>query len=398
MLDATAATPAARLDATRVPLTTFLSQNAVRLDRTVAALQSHLRAAYASGCTRALLVLDDDENIEVLADSRVIADGLEGENHLKLVTLIWQRLLFLLYPLLLLFLLSAAFSPLFYRLLYPVDPYAPYAVISRNRFIADEGSAWGDLNATVLLVMGALLAVLLAVAVFLFCRYRRHFEWLFRKFLALDIFAIFSFGSLAIVVTAALVNRLPLDFFTLSFLTLNVAAVCLYSLYFDVSSGLHTVCIVYLNGIMAFLLSGALRGPVSFWLPFSFCLLFALLDLLSELRPNLRILPPLLVPDTMIVPTKPAILLSCNSIYIRPGELMWYGLMVTFLSELSALMVGGVFGLWVLLVCVLPFVRSDRRWRRPLPLMFLWCSCVWWQYEQRIRPARYASMGIAYHS
>ena len=371
------------LDPTRVPLTLFLSHNASRLDRTVEGLQSHLRKAYSRGCTRALLVLDEEENIEVLADSRVIADGLEGESHLKLVALIWHQLLLLLYSLLLLVLLSAYYRDAFNRLLYGVPISNPHP--SRLQFITDphllDGLNWGLLSAILAFVF-----VLLIALVVLFRRYRRYFEVIFRKFLALDIFAIYSFGTLCITATTAMLTHTPLDALTLALITLNVALLAVYTLYYDVSVGLHTLSVVYLNAIMAVLLSGALAGPLAFWLPFVLCLVVAVLDL--ELRPQLR-LPPLLVPESMIIPSKPTILLCLNSVYVRPGELTLYGLMVTLVGAFNVLTVIGVVGLWVLLVCALPFVSGSRRWRRPLPFMLAYCAVLWWKYDQNISPARF---------
>ena len=386
----TALLAAAPPDATRVPLTTFLSNNASRLDRTVDTIQAHLRRAYQQGCTRALLVLDDAENIEVMADSRVIADGLEGESHLKLVTLIWQKLLYLLYPLLLLFLLSAYYRDLFNRLLY--EPVRYDGVIWRETYIVDEGSVIGELNNPVLWSVLGLFFVLLIALVVLFRRYRRYFEVLFKKFLAGDIFAIFAFGTITVVTASALVLGLPLDAVTLCVVVLNVAMACVYTLYYDVGVLLHTLAVVYLNAIMAILLSGALTGSLAFWLPFVLCGLVAVLDL--DLRPNLR-LPPLLVPESMIIPSKPTILLCIQQVYVRPGELTLYGLMVTLVGEWTVLTVMGVMGLWVLLVCVVPFVSGERRWRRPLPYMLLWCTLLYWQYDRFIGPARFRWNGLS---
>ena len=370
-------------DPTSVPLTLFLSHNAARLDRTVESLQGHLRAAYSRGCTRALLVLDDEEQIEVLADSRVIADGLEGESHLKLVALIWQHLALLVASLALLVLTAAYYKDAFTRLLYGETSQNPRPY--RGQFLGEQSPFdaldWGLLSAIL-----AFFFVLLIAAVVLFRRYRRLFELVFRKFLALDIFAIFAFGTLCVVVTSSMLVRLPLDALSTALLTLNVSFLAVYVLYYDVSVQLHTLAVVYLNAIMAVLLSGALNGSVGFWLPFVLCLLVALLDL--ELRPYLR-LPPLLVPESMIIPSKPTILLCLNQVYVRPGELTLYGLMVTLVGSFDVLTVIGVVGLWVLLVLVLPFVSGARRWRRPLPFLLAYTALLWWKADSTITPARF---------
>jgi hypothetical protein len=158
---------------------------------------------------------------------------------------------------------------------------------------------FGPLDLPILTAILGFFFLLHVVLIVLFHRYRRCFELLFNKFLALDIFAIFSFGSL------------------------------------------HTVSVVYLNAITAVLPSGALDGPVAFWLPFGLCLIVALLDL--DLKPNLR-LPPLLVPESMIIPSKPTIVFCLNSAYVRPGELTLHGLMVTLVGPHNVVTVMGGHG------------------------------------------------------
>ena len=385
----TAATPL--LDRSHVPLTTFLSYNATRLDRTIDALQAKLKQARDDGANRALLVLDDQERIEVLADSRVIADGIEGESHLRLVNSVWSKALHLLYPLILLFSLSSLFAPLFHRLLKPPYPY-PEGAIYRLRWTTDSTeSSLDELDFTLLFGIIGGFVLLLVIGIVLWCRFRRHFETIFRKFLAVDIFAIFWLGTMALLVVSDLVLHIPTDWLTLLVVSINVAAVAVYALYYEVGALLHAYVIVYLNAIMAILLAGA----IGMYVAIPLTLLFSLLDLLSHLFPQRRILPPLLVPDGWIIPTKPAILLSVASVYVRPGELMWYGLVVTFVGVgLDVLVVVGCVGIWVGLVLVMPYVSGARRYRRPLGVMFLWCALLWWKYSEVVWPARLLWNGV----
>ena len=386
----TAATPL--LDRSQVPLTTFLSYNATRLDRTIDSLQSKLKQARDEGANRALLVLDDQERIEVLADSRVIADGIEGESHLRLVNSVWSKALHLVYPLILLFALSSLFAPLFHRLLKPPGGADPEGWIPRLQFTLDDAPSFGEQLDLILLfgILGVFI-FLLVIGVVLWCRYRRHFELVFRKFLAVDIFAIFWLGTMALLVVSCLVLHVPGDWLTLLLVSINVACVSVYALYYEVNAQLHAYIIVYLNAIMAILLAGA----IGWWVTIPFTLLFSLLDVLSHALPHRRILPPLLVPDGWIIPTKPSILLSVANVYVRPGELMWYGLLVTFVGVgLDVLVVLGCTGIWVGLVLVLPYVSGARRYRRPLPLMFVWCALLWWKYNEVIWPARLLWNGV----
>ena len=387
----TAATPL--LDRSQVPLTTFLSYNATRLDRTIDSLQAKLRAARDEGANRALLVLDEAERIEVLADSRVIADGIEGESHLRLVNSVWSKALHLIYPLVLLFVLSSLFAPLFTRLLHPPDgALQPTGIIYTLVYTSDEQqSPWGGADFVLIFGILGVFVFLLLLGVLLWWRYRRYFELVFRKFLAVDIFAIFWLGTAALLLVSALVTHIPADWLSLVLLSVNVAVLCVYALYYAVDAQLHAYVIVYLNAIMAILLAGAIGYLVT--IPFT--LMFAALDVLSHALPQRRILPPLLVPDGWIIPTKPSILLSVANVYVRPGELMWYGLLVTFVGVgLDVLVVLGCTGIWVGFVLVLPYVSGSRRWRRPLPVMFLWCAVLWWKYVDVIWPARLLWNGI----
>ena len=387
----TAATPL--LDRSQVPLTTFLSYNATRLDRTIDSLQLKLKQARAEGANRALLVLDEHERIEVMADSRVIADGIEGESHLRLVNSVWSKALHLIYPLILLFTLSSLFAPLFHRFLHPPGETATVGYYYRLQWQSDDEqtSLFDTPDLTLLFGILGVFVLLLVVGVVLRCRFRRHFELVFRKFLALDIFAIFWLGTMALLVVADLVLHVPADWLSLLLVSINVACVSVYSLYYEVNAQLHAYIIVYLNAIMAILLAGAIGWYVT--LPFT--LLFSLLDVLSHVLPHRRILPPLLVPDGWIIPTKPSILLSVANVYVRPGELMWYGLLVTFVGVgLDVLVVLGCVGIWVGLVLVLPYVSGARRYRRPLAVMFAWCALLWWKYSDVIWPARLLWNGI----
>ena len=386
----TAATPL--LDRSQIPLTTFLSYNATRLDRTIDSLQSKLRQARDDGANRALLVLDDQERIEVLADSRVIADGIEGESHLRLVNSVWSKALHLIYPLILLFALSSLFAPLFHRLLKPPGDAVISGYVYRLQWKSDEDPPYLDLNDLTLLfgILGVFF-LLLVIGVILWCRYRRHFELVFRKFLAIDIFAIFWLGTMALMVVGDLVLHVPADWLSLLVVSINVACLSVYALYYDVNAQLHAYIIVYLNAIMAILLAGA----IGMYVTIPFTLLFSLLDVLSHVLPHRRILPPLLVPDGWIIPTKPSILLSVANVYVRPGELMWYGLLVTFVGVgLDVLVVLGCTGIWVGLVLVMPYVSGARRYRRPLAVMFCWCMLLWWKYNDVIWPARLLWNGI----
>jgi hypothetical protein len=104
-----------RIDPGEVPLDTFVSVNGWRIDETVHRIRTQLRQASEQLNTRALLVYDSSHNIEVLADKRVILDGREGEEHMDLTVQAWAVALEIIYPVVIVMILSLHFSVLFYK-------------------------------------------------------------------------------------------------------------------------------------------------------------------------------------------------------------------------------------------------------------------------------------------
>eukprot|EP00808_Paulinella_micropora_P024401 g75260.t1 len=83
---------------TLVPINVFLDSNRWRVSDQVATLSGMLRRAARLRHTRALLLYDKKNHIEVLADSGLILKGRQGEELMSLTLQAWTRASWILYP------------------------------------------------------------------------------------------------------------------------------------------------------------------------------------------------------------------------------------------------------------------------------------------------------------
>jgi hypothetical protein len=82
------------VDPNNVPMPIFLQHNGWRVDDQVSQAKTIFRRAAKSKDTRALLVFDAKDNVEVLSDQRLILDGKDGEEHMQLTLIAWQHVRF----------------------------------------------------------------------------------------------------------------------------------------------------------------------------------------------------------------------------------------------------------------------------------------------------------------
>lgn len=79
------------IDPSNVPMPIFLQHNGWRVDDQVSQAKTIFRRAAKAKDTRALLVFDSKDNVEVLSDQRLILDGKDGEEHMQLTLQAWQH-------------------------------------------------------------------------------------------------------------------------------------------------------------------------------------------------------------------------------------------------------------------------------------------------------------------
>jgi hypothetical protein len=88
---------------------------------------------------------------------------------------------------------------------------------------------------------------------------------------------------------------------------------------------------MFLNAIMAILLVAVL--PI--WIVLVFLFVAALGDILSELRPQARLLSPFIIPANVeLIYATPKILYTVGGLRLRAADLLWYGLLTGLVSPL----------------------------------------------------------------
>jgi hypothetical protein len=360
-LDYTSEEKDALIDPQNVNLSVFLDQNAQRLDQTMHNLRNKLKEAREAGNIRGLLVMDKEENLELFADERVIADGQEGEQFLRIILLAWRSIMFILYPVALIVLFTSHFS---WLLNLSVQSRSNPGVTDYAVYIRQDSPT--EISPVILLALAGGIILFLVGCMILFFRFRQLFERIFKKFLALDLLAIFAFGTGVILWTFFQWVGAYFDWLSLALVVFNFSALCLAALYFYLPSVIHQLSVASLNCYMAVLLAGFLGR----WFCLSIAGIVALADLASDFRPQIRLLTPFLVPDAMIIPTTPRILYSINGLHVRPIDLMLFGLL-SICTDNVVISLTVILGSLAICVFILPFVVGKKKYIRPIPLMFL---------------------------
>lgn len=369
---AAAAAPPPPIDLSAVPMSTFVAVNGWRVDETVRLLREKLTAAADSLNTRALLVYDRHARIEVLADKRVILDGREGEEHMELTVQAWHQALEILYPIVAIMILVLHFSVLFVK-----QSQATYdGTTNYSAYISQPAS--DSLDTVVILILAIVGVVLLLVAIFLVYRYRELCERCFKRFLVGDILLIFMAGVATLLWLLVAQWRVYLDTLTFCAIIWNLSMIGLLSLYYPMPERLHHFFLILLNAIMGIMMVATLGK----WLVLTFLLLFALGDIVSELRPHMRFLSPFIIPQGVeLIYTTPKILYTVGGLRLRAADLMCFG-MVTGLAlstgtsdaDYGSVLLGGalcfvcVLSSLALMLFVAPFVGVRFR---PLPMAVL---------------------------
>jgi hypothetical protein len=238
-------------------------------------------------------------------------------------------------------------------------------VCSYTALLSGEPSQ--EIDTTTLLIFAAILFALMVLLMFLGYRYREQCENMLKRFLVVDILIIYCLGSGYMLLVLAQEFVIPFDLITYFMLVWNFGALGLFSLYFKVVPSVHRFYLVVLNAVMAIMMIVTLEP----WILFIILFLASLGDIISEARPNARILSPFILPSNVeLWYETPRILYQVGGLRLRAADLMWYGLMmglldnsvVSYLTAYVAILTGLVF-----VVFVLPFFGKTYR---PLPVAF----------------------------
>jgi hypothetical protein len=358
-----------RIDPSDVPMSTFVGVNGWRVDEAVRQLRTQLTEAQAGLNTRAILVYDAEENIEVLADKRVILDGKEGEEHMQLTVQAWHQALEILYPIIIVMILVLHFSVLFVKQTIPVyDGVTNYSAYIRS-------PSDGSMSAILVLIIAVIGLIVLIVCIFLVYRFREQCERCFKRFLVADILLIFMFGVATLLWLLVAEWRIYLDTLTFVCIIWNLSMIGLITLYYPMPERLHHFFLILLNSIMAIMMVATLGR----WLVLTFLLIFSVGDIISELRPNMRFLSPFIIPTGVeLIYNTPKILYTVGGLRLRAADLMCYGMLTglavasgNYDADYSTVLLGGslvfvcVMSSMALMLFVAPFIGCRFR---PLPL------------------------------
>lgn len=197
----------------------------------------------------------------------------------------------------------------------------------------------------------------------------------FKRFLVADILAILMFGVATILWLLVTQWRIYLDAVTFCMVIWNVSFAGLMTLYYPMPERLHHFVLIILNAIMAIMLIATL----SQWIVVAFLFVAALGDVASELRPNMRLLSPFIIPANVeLIYNTPKILYTVGGLRLRAADLLWYGLLTGLAvyaapasDEYASVLLGGslvfvcVMASLALMLFVAPFIGCRFR---PLPL------------------------------
>lgn len=358
-----------RLDLSDIPMSTFVGVNGWRIDETVRTIRGHLIEAQRNLNTRALLVYDADENIEVLADKRVILDGKEGEEHMQLTVQAWHQALEILYPIVIVMILCLHFSVQF------VKQTTSYYNGTTNYSAYITQTSELTMSTILVLLLALVGVIILVICIILVYRYREQCERCFKRFLVADILAIFMFGVATLL--WLLVTQWDAYMDTLTFIGIiwNLSMIGLMSLYYSMPERVHHFFLILLNSIMAIMLIATLGQ----WLVLTFLLIFSLGDIISELRPNMRFLSPFIIPTGVeLIYNTPKILYTVGGLRLRAADLMCYGMLMGLAlatgnsaADYSSVLLGGslvficVMSSMSIMLFIAPFIGCRFR---PLPL------------------------------
>jgi hypothetical protein len=246
--------------------------------------------------SRALLVYDERENVEVLCDRRaVLSGGGRAEQHLKLVTRAWRSLLSILLPV-----FTVMLATLYFMVVNtPVTPQggssdgAPAPGADGGGIGSAVASAKRDtLSPEMALVVIAVVIVIFAVVALLAYRYREACERCFRRFLVADLLMVFMVGGVFVMSDVLVRLGATVDILTGAFCAWNFGVCGVYALYKPVPQAVHHLFIIVLNCIMSIMMVLILPA----WLIFIVVGAAAALDVASEHRPQYRGLSPFLSP------------------------------------------------------------------------------------------------------
>jgi hypothetical protein len=145
------------------------------------------------------------------------------------------------------------------------------------------------------------------------------------------------------------------------------------SLYVNVPPTVHRFYLIVLNAIMAVMIVSTLPP----WLIFLFVFIAAAGDVISIMRPRLRLLSPFLLPANIeLLYQTPRILYTLGNgtakqFNLRAAELMWYGLLMGMVHLVIENVVPAyiiLLGAISIVVFVCPYTGNKLR---PLPVAFL---------------------------
>lgn len=350
----------------QVPIDVFCTVNRTLINNHISNLRIHLSTAFEEGKTRAVLVYNQNEEIEVLADSHPIVHGMAGYRHLQLTQVAWHNGLRIITPFAICCILLGGF-------LWFMNP-----AISTNGATSALSAQLASqqqetLTPQYILIMAAVFVFALLVALCLFIRCRQQCIWFLKVFIFFDLLFLFVLGvGMLLVFTVSLI-ALPLDLLTYGLLTWNFAGAGMFALYNDVPASMHRFFMASLFTVMGAMMIFTL----DYYIILFFAFLFALGDRISAIRPQCQILVPFMLPPTAPNPQfrNPRLFYPVDGGILRSIDLLWYGLGLKLVSaspDMITMTAGAVSMMYALVRAVFigPYFGSSAD-LRPVPIAFV---------------------------
>jgi len=266
-------------------------------------------------------------------------------------------------PIIVTMLVVTYFNGLFSRLLDTQDDGKTSPTI-----YLQEDDLSGDELALIYIIGGTLISLTILIA--LARRFRETFRKIVQVFILLDFFFVFFFGGGLMTLLIIQEIGAPIEWITLALVTWNFSLLGLVAMYHHVPSSVHRFVLVWLNIIMAAMLSSSLSEWI---IVFPLLLLVSLADLVSLCFRNLNMgFTPFILPTSFqLLYERPRFLYHVGPIRLRTLDIMLYGMALSLVSYTLTSVFTAIM-LLLAALCIIVFIIPYLGKRfRPIPVATL---------------------------
>jgi len=374
-LDLTFEDEVGNVDYSAVPIRPFWTANAQRIRLQVHDLKKKLLQAKKEKDTRALLLHNGNEQIQVWADPGLLFEGAHGQDYINLTIHALGEFYGIVGPIL----INLFVVLLFLRQIeeFNSNSYMPISPI----FLPDMPRTSSSNKMEFVYAFIAILGTFLFI--FYMIRFREQFVALFRWFTAIDIFFILAAVPGILLMVSSVNLNINTDVFSAGFFAINFGIIGLLPFYKPVGEVVHRVFIVTLFGLVAITVGTVMESAALL-----FVALFAMTDVYAMLRPRFGAhFIPFILPRNFEVPmTPPIVFYQINGLCLRSTDFLFYGMMASFSTSILVARIIGYIGILfgcVLCLYVLPFFSKKIR---PFPVAFAFLLVSLFLTDQILNP------------